>query len=359
MAAYAAATVASYADALNAVTFAAVEPNKVYDQVFDTSPLFAVMKTTNHLKEQRGGLFIQRQFNIGKSPNAGWYTGAGGWKLAKFEGLIAGGWDWKLAHDAVLILGEEILRNSGADEAIVDLVQERVDVMSLTLPDLIATDFYANNPYGSRTDTPAGSGTANAGNPASIEGLAVLVDDGTISNTVGSLSRTTYPSLKAQVNYNNALGASFINSIQSLYIAANRGQSSRVRLNLTTPTIYGAYWSSLQSPERYVIDPRRIEAIGLKTTGGNDLAFNDAPVLIDEKCPSGVVKPGGLTGSGGFWYGLNLDWFDFVVHPDRFFTLSEWMRDQYGDQYFMDVFFAGALVCNRPNKQFVTWVSGG
>jgi hypothetical protein len=352
MSAYASATVNGYADALNAVTFAAVEPNKVYDQVFDTSPLFAILKTTGHIKEQRGGLFIQRQFNIGKSPNAGWYTGAGGWTLAKFEGLIAAGWDWKLAHDAVLILGEEIVRNSGADEAIVDLVQERVDVASLTLPDLIAADFYKNNPYGTNSDS-------TVGNPASIEGLAVLVDDGTISNTVGSLSRTTYPSLKAKVNYNNALGASFISSLETLWLAANRGQSSRVNLNLTTELIYGSFWNSLQSPERYVIDPRRIEAMGLKTTGGNDLAFNDAPVLLDEKCPTGVFKPGTGAGSGGYWYGLNLDWFDFVVHPDRFFTLGEWMRDPYGDQYFMDLFFAGALVCNRPNKSFATWVSGG
>ena len=351
MAAYASATVNGYADALNAVTFAAVEPDKVYDQVFDASPLLAIMKTNNHLKEQRGGLFIQRQFNIGKSPTAGWYTGAGGWKLAKFEGIVAGGWDWKLAHDAVLILGEEILRNSGADEAIVDLVQERVDVASLTLPDLMAGDFYTNNPYGTRSD-------GTPGNPASIEGLAVLVDDGTISNTIGSLSRTTYPSLKAQVNYNNALGPAFVNSLQSLYLSANRGQSSRVRLNLTGQLAYGAYWSSLQTNERYTIDPRRLEAMGIKTTGGNDIAFNDAPVLIDEKCPTGVFKPGTTGGSGGFWYMLNLDWLDFVVHPDRFFTLGEWMRDPYGDQYFMDVFFAGALVCNRPNKQAATWISG-
>lgn len=352
MAAYASSIVNAYVDALNAVTFAAVEPDKVYDQIFDTSIFFSIMKTNNHLRYQRGGLFIQKNMNIGKSPNAGWYTGGGGWQLAKFEGIIAAGWDWKLAHDAILVLGDELLRNSGADEAIVDLVQERVDVASLTLPDVIAGDFYTNNPYGTRSD-------GTPGNPASIEGLAVLVDDGTISNTVGSLSRTTYPSLKSKVNYNNALGASFINSLQSLYLAANRGQSSRVRLNLTTEAIFGSYWGSLQSPERYVIDPRRLEAIGLKTTGGNDLAFNDAPVVIDEKCPTGVFKPGTGSGSGGFWYGLNLDWFELIVHPDRFFALGEWMRDQYGDQYFMDVWFAGALTCARPNKQFATWVTGG
>jgi hypothetical protein len=161
------------------------------------------------------------------------------------------------------------------------------------------------------------------------------------------------------VNYNNALGASFITSLQTLWLAANRGQSSRVRINLTTEIAYGSYWASLQSPERYTIDPRRLEAIGIKTTGGNDLAFNDAPILVDEKCPTGVFKPGTTSGTtGGFWFGLNLDWFDFVIHPDRFMTMSEWQKDPYGDQYFMDIFFAGALVCNRPNKSFSTWIAG-
>lgn len=353
MATYASAAVNNYVDALNVATLAAVDPDRVFDQIFDTSPLYSIFKSSNHLIEERGGMFIQRQINIGKSPNASWYAGAGGWKLAKFEGLVAMGWDWKLAHDSVLVTGDEILRNSGSDFQVVDLVQSRVDVTSLTLPDLVAGDMYTNNPYGTRSD-------GTLGNPASIEGLCVLVDDGTFSNTVGSLSRTTYPSLKSKVNYNNALGASFINSLQTLNLAANRGQSSRVRLHLTTETIFGSYWSMLQSPERYTLNPQRLEAMGIKSTGGNDLAFNDAPVLIDEKIPTGVFKPLQTSGAtGGYWYGLNLDWFDFVVHPDRFFTLSEWQKDPFGDQYFMDVFFAGALLNNRPNKSFATWVSGG
>ena len=352
-ASYASPTIAGYQDALNAVTEAAVEPDKVYDQIFDNSPLFAILRHTNHLKEQNGGLFIQRQLNVGKSPNAGWYTGAGGWAMSTFQGIIAAGWDWKLAHDGVVILGEELIRNSGSDEAIVDLVQARVDVTSLTLPDLIAQDVYRNNPYGTNSD-------GSAGNPASIEGLAVLVDDGTISNTVGSVSRTTYPTMKAKVNYNNTTGSTFITSLQALWIASNRGQQSRVRLNLTTEALYGSYWGSLQTPERYVISVDRAAAIGLKTTGGNDLAFNDAPVLLDEKCPTGVFKPGTTSGStGGLWYGLNLDTFELIVHPERFFSLGEWQKDQDGDQYFMDMFFAGCLLCTRPNKNFGTWVQGG
>ncbi len=348
---YAQATINSFQDNLNIATRASVNKDEIIDQVFENSPLFAIMRSSGHLNEIMGGLFIQRNLNIGKSPNAAWYTGGGNFKLAKFEGVIAAGWDWKLAHDSVLVLGDEILRNSGSMEAIYDIVQERVDVSSLTLPDLIAGDFYTNNPYGLRSD-------GTTGNAASVEGLAVLVDDGTISNTVGGLSRTTYPSLKSPVNYNNALGATFINSLQTLNLQANKGASSRVKLHLTTQLAFGSYWGSLQSPERYVLDPTRLETMGIKNTGGNDLAFNDAPVIYDPKCPSQVVRPGVGSGSGGFWYGLNTDFFEMFVHPDRFFSLGEWQKDAHGDQYFMDIYFAGGLLCKRSNKSFATWVSG-
>lgn len=351
MPAYAAPNIAAIVDNLNLATRSAVEFNDITDQIFDTCPGFGLMRSSKILKEQRGGLFIQRNFNIGKSPNAGWYSGAGAFKMAKFEGVISGGWDWKFAHDSVVVLGPELVINSGSEEAVYDLVQERVDVASLTLPDLMATDFYTNNPYGTRSD-------GTPGNPSSVEGLAVLVDDGTISNTVGGLSRTTYPSLKSPVNYNNALGATFINSLQTLNLATQRGATSRVRVHLTTSNAFGAYWSSLQSPERYVIDPTRLETMGIKNTGGNDLAFNDAPVILDPKIPTGVFRPGTTSGSGGFWYGLNTDFFEHIVHPERFFSLGEWQKDQYGDQYFMDIFYAGCMLNKRPNKSFASWVSG-
>ena len=259
--------------------------------------------------------------------------------------------DWKFARDGVAITGEEIIKNESSPDAIADLVQSRVDISSLTLPDLIAGDVYKNNPYGTGSD-------GNPGNPLSIEGLAVSVDNGTLAPNFGQQSRTTYPVLDAKVNYAGSVGSTILAQLQALWSSANRGQQSRTKVCFTTEAIYNSIWGQLQTPERYTIDPRRLEALGIKTTGGNDLAFNDAVILIDEKVPTSVVAPGS-TGSGGFFYGLNTDFFELSVHPDRFFGLTPWYKDPYGDQYFMDIFFAGALKCKRPNKQFNLWASGG
>ena len=102
--------------------------------------------------EEEGGLFLQETINVALSPNAGFYTGAGGWKMSTFQGLIALGWDWKLAHDGVVITGEELIKNDGFSDAIVSLIQARVDVTSLTLPDLMGTYLFRNNPYGTNID---------------------------------------------------------------------------------------------------------------------------------------------------------------------------------------------------------------
>src|SRR5271166_2816526 len=130
-----ASVVTSYASALNNITFPAIKRDRITDQVFDTSPWLALMRATGHIKKVTGGLYIGEVANIGRSPNAGWYVGQGGFSIKTFEGLIQLAWDWKFAHDAVVVTGPEIVLNENSDDAIVDLIQGRVDVASLTLPD--------------------------------------------------------------------------------------------------------------------------------------------------------------------------------------------------------------------------------
>lgn len=349
---YANAGVTNYADALNVLTLPNIPRDHITEQVVDTSPLFALMRGADHLVEERGGLFLQETINTSLSPNASFYQGAGGWKMSTFQGFIALGWDWKFAHDGVVITGPELTINDGFTDAIASLIQGRVDISSLTLPDLVAGYLFKNNPYGLNSDN-------TAGDPSGPEGLAVLVDDGTISATVGQQSRTTYPILNAKTNYNAGLTATMISQLQAMWSRANRGGLNRSKVNFTTEAAYNAYWGFLQTPERYFLNPHAMQAIGWKTTGGSDLGFNDAVVLIDEKCPTGVVSPVTKSGSGGYWYMLNTDFFELVVHPDRFFSFGEWYKDPYGDQYFLDIFLAFALKCKRPNRQAVLWQSGG
>src|SRR5271156_733750 len=174
---YALAGINSYADMLSAVTLQAVDPDVVYDQYFDTSPFFAVVRSTQHCRERRGGKFIQEQVNITRTTNGAWYIGGGGWQMSTYEGIIAMAWDWKFYHNGVVATGPEIMINQDSPEAIVDLVQGRTDVTGLSAADDVAYNVIVNNPYGTNSDQ-------TVGNPLSVEGLAVLVDNGTLSTTV-------------------------------------------------------------------------------------------------------------------------------------------------------------------------------
>lgn len=339
----------AYLDALSSLTRENVEYDSVFDQIFNNSPFFgAVQDRVSYLD---GGLFDSEVINLGRSPNSMFYSGAGDFKMAAYDAERRMNWDWKLAHDAVVATGFELLVNDNSDLAIVNLIQSRVDLAAVSLRDMFSRDMYVNNPYGLNSD-------GTVGNPDSFEGLAVAVDDGTISDTVGGLSRTAFPQLRAMTNYSNALGTTFLPAMQALYAATNLSDDTATGINLTTKGAWNAYWGSLTANERYVVE-RDGSTMGIKNSGGTKLAFNDAIVVIDPKCPTGVTKPGVVGGpTGGFWYGLNLDFFRFRMHSQRKFTQGEWRQDIGSDAFFMDIWFAGMLECLRPNKQLVSWIQG-
>jgi hypothetical protein len=344
------AQVVNYQDALQSLTLQAVDKGRVFDQFFNNAPFFEILRQRK--REQYGGLFVQKQFSVSKSANTTWYQGAGGWTIAPYEGFVDLAWNWCYLHDGIAVTGPEIVVNQDSDEAIVGLVQARLDNANLSAVDYIASAMINNNPYGNNADS-------TTGNPLGFEGLAVLVDNGTISNTVGQVSRTAYPTLNSQVNYTNTLNASFLSTIQTLNSSANRGSVSRVNMHLTSEGAYNYYWGLLQPNERYSMDPRVVEnTLRLKNTGGENLAFNNAPIFYDTHVPTGVPSPQTTVGSGGYWYGLNLDTFEFFHHPDRFFANSEFYKDIYGDVYYLDIYLAGGLVCEAPNRNFVTWIAG-
>ena len=350
MAGYA-SQVNTYVDALNVLTLQAVDKGRVFDQVFNNAPFFEILR--RNLKEQRGGTFVQKQFSVGKSPNTQWYQGSGGWEIAPYEGFVGLGWNWCYLHDGIAVTGPEIVENEDSDEAIVNLVQARLDNANLSAVDYVASAMINNNPYGNNADGTAGASQG-------FEGLAVLVDDGTISATIGGASRTAYPSLNAQTNYANTQSASFLSSIQALNTSANRGSMSRINMHLTTSSNYNYFWGLLQPNERYTIDPNIVEAtLKLKNTGGENLAFNNAPIFYDTHVPTGVVSPKTGIGSGGYWYGLNTQTFEFFAHPDRIFANSPFYKDAYGDLYYLDIYLAGGMLCEAPNRNFVSWISGG
>jgi hypothetical protein len=165
--------------------------------------------------------------------------------------------------------------------------------------------------------------------------------------------------LKAQVNYAMTQTTTFLPNLQTLYTNAWKGNSSRPNIVLSSLSNFNYFAGLLQTNERYYLSPASLQAMGYKNTGGANLAFNDAPWFPDVKCPSGVVSPATGTGSGGYIYMLDSKTFKLKIHPDRDFAISSWYRDISADVYYLDIFFAGALINTDCRRNAAAWVSGG
>lgn len=347
-----ASQVTSIPDVLSLFTRQLVE-HKVWDQFFNAAPFVQFLK--KHTKPLKGGTYIQKQFNIGKSPNGAFYTGAGGWSMVPITNAAIGlGWNPILYHNGIVVEGVDIETNEDSPEQIVPLIQYELDNARMSSVEDLAYAFMNNNPYSTTGLNPDG----NASNPVGPEGLCVLIDDGTISANVGAQSRTTYPLLSAQVNYN--VGAlSTLSPIQTLWTSANRGSRDKVNLCLTSELNFNTIWGLFQVNEKYQIDPRSYDQIGVEAAGSNNLAINGAPIIYDTRVASGVKSPKTGVGSGGLFYGLNMATFELFVNQNRNLTEGPFYKDPNSDAYWMDLYWYGALTNNAPNRSFAAWISGG
>lgn len=339
-----------FTGALNTFTRQAIE-HKTYDQLFNSSVVMELLK--NRIDRIAGGLYIQSQISYGKSPNTSFYNSqTGGWNIAPANDFATIAQNWSYTHDAAAISGIELDVNQDSTEEICSIIQTRLDNVMLSIVDFTATALIVNNPYGQSSD-------GTAGNPLGYEGLCVQVSDATVSPTVGGQSRTALGGvLNSQTNWANQLNASLISSLQALDTAANKGSMSRVNAIVSTSDVYNYYAGLLQPNERYIMDSRFMESnYGTKVSGMLNLSLNGMPFFYDNHIPNGVPSPVTGTGSGSYLYGLNLDTFRFIVSKQREFSIGNWFKDQFSDNYFVDVYLAAALECFRPNANYVSWIA--
>ena len=331
-------------------------PNDVvWDQFFQARPFFELLANGKRRKVISGGLFIREAFNYGKSSNGQFYSASnpGGWLTVPYNKTFTTGYNWVYYRNGVAMTGPEINENSNSDEAIFDMVDFRVSNMMLSCKDDLAVNLLLNNPYGNSLD-------GTVGNPMGYEGLAVQVSDSSYANSVGGQLRSAFPVLNSITNWANTLSSGLPATLQSLDAAANRAAESRVNVLLTNSVIYSYYASLLAVNERYTLDTRiQEQELGVKNSGQNNLAFNNCPIFYDTSMPSAVVNPTTGTGSGSFVFGLNMNTFKFKVSEMYNFKVGPWYADIYGDQYYKNLLSASAFYCVAPNKNFITFVSGG
>lgn len=173
---------------------------------------------------------------------------------------------------------------NATEAKVLDLATVELASSAQDMADDIGTQFYSD-----------GTGNSNK----DFLGLSALVDDGSTVATIGGLSRSTYPTLASTVTASG--GTVSWAKINTLWNAVSSG-AQKPTIGLTTETIFGLIEQLLQPQERITKDAGMVK--GLKGgTGYTGLAYKGIPILMDEKCTSGV------------FFFLNEDFLDFYALP--------------------------------------------
>lgn len=244
------------------------------------------------------------------------------------------------------------LSANATEERVLDLAKVELSSTAQDMADDIGTIFY-------------GTGTGNGSKDPL--GLEAIVDDGTNAGTYGTLSRTTYTTLKSTVTASS--GVLSLSKMSTLYNAATSG-SQKPTLGLTTEVIFSLYEQLLQPQERIAKDVSMMKSGGSMAkvgqgmvggTGFTGLFFKGFPILADEKCTSGVL------------YFVNEDFLDWYALPVAMtnaikyrsqdiegndysdvtglgFSWSDWVKPTNSASIVSHIYLGGELISANPKR---------
>lgn len=246
------------------------------------------------------------------------------------------------------------LSANATEEKVLDLAGLELASTAQDMADDIGTIFY-------------GTGTGNSGKD--FLGLEAIVDDGTNAATIGTLSKTTYPTLKSTVTASS--GTLSLSKMSTLYNAAASG-SQTPTLGLTTELIFSLYEQLLQPQERIaktvsMYSQGGNHSMGVKGgdlvggTGFTGLYFKGFPILADEKCTSGVMYfinedfldwyalPVAMTKPIGF-RSQSIDGNDYSDVTGLGFSWSDWVKPTNAAAIIGHVYLGGELISANPKR---------
>lgn len=120
-------------------------------------------------------------------------------------------YDMRGVRQPVAVSGMEAVANAVTETQVTNLVKEAFEETEMELVDLIGTQLY-------------GTGTGNSNKD--LIGIGAIIDDGTDVTTIGGLSRTTYPVLKATRTASG--GTLALSTLATLYTNISAGSTMSI-----------------------------------------------------------------------------------------------------------------------------------
>ena len=264
------------------------------DNVTTNNALLMRLRKKGKIKPVSGGRTIVQELEYAQNGTFKRYSGYEALNISPSDVFTGAEYNYAQAAVAVSISGLEMIQNSG-EEAIIDLLESRIENASKTLVNNIALDCYS-------------AGTADGGRQ--IGGLQLLVA-ATPTNKVGGIDASTTvgnfwqnTSFSAVTNGGAPTSsANIVSYMNRVYVQQVRG-ADRPDLIIGDNNMYRYYLESLQSIQR-IGDSEMAEA------GFDVLKYMNCDVVLD-----GGYGGGEVTNTMHF---LNTDYIYFRPHSERNF----------------------------------------
>ena len=268
---------------------------KLADNVTKNNALLTRLKSKGKVKTVSGGRTIVQEIAYAENGTFKRFSGYDLLNITPSDVFTAAEFNYAQAALAISISGLEELQNSGED-AIIDLLEQRIENGETTLINNIAVDCYSD-------------GTADGGKQ--IGGLALLVPDNPLLGTVGGISRPTWSFWRSNKFGGVADGGAAVSvaNIQSymnrLYLLCSRG-NDHPDLIVADNTYFRLYWESLQAIQRIS------KQTDVGQAGFDTLQFMGSDVVFDGGYGGGAT-------AAHMWF-LNTKYIFFRPHVDRNFV---------------------------------------
>jgi hypothetical protein len=273
---------------------------KLADNVTLNNAVLDRLRKRGNVRPFSGGNVILEEimYNDTNTNNTNSYSGYETLNIAPNSPISAAQFSIAQYASAVTISGLEMLQNS-SKEAIIDLLEGRVQVAEGQLMNRIQTDIY-------------GDGTGNGGK--NLTGLAAAVADSPSTGVYGGINRATWSFWQNQAfsgvtNGGAAVSAANIQSYMTqLAIKLVRGQD-KADLIVADNNYYSLYVNSLQAIQR-------VTSVDEGAAGFASLKFYGGGTSADVVLGGGI---GSQATANHMWF-LNTNYIYFRPHTDRNFA---------------------------------------
>ena len=273
---------------------------KLADNVTFNNAVLDRLRKRGNVRPFSGGNVILEEimYNDSNTNNTNSYSGYETLNIAPNSPISAAQFSIAQYASAVTISGLEMLQNS-SKEAIIDLLEGRVQVAEGQLMNRIQTDIY-------------GDGTGNGGK--NLTGLAAAVADSPSTGVYGGINRATWSFWQNQAfsgvtNGGAAVSAANIQSYMTqLAIKLVRGQD-KADLIVADNNYYSLYVNSLQAIQR-------VTSVDEGAAGFASLKFYGGGTSADVVLGGGI---GSQATANHMWF-LNTNYIYFRPHTDRNFA---------------------------------------